>query len=132
MRGRGQDQPIGPELPCSDGERLRCTSRASKGGEVHPELVARLRTTEVDDPEVFDVEAPQPTTLAGWIDGAARGGAPLRPDRLDVERGVERPRVAGAVAARLDRRGEIGRQRRRVEARLAMDSTAEGAERAQT
>ena len=126
-----QDQPIGSEVPRSDGEALRCTPWASQGSDVHTELLASLRTAQVDDPDVPHVEAPEATTLAGWIDGTARGGVPLRPDGLDVERGVERPGVAGSVAARIGGCRAIGRQRGRVEARLAMHPAAERAERAQ-
>ena len=131
MSRRWQDQPVGSEVPRSSGEHLGCTSRASEGGEVHTELVARFRPTQVHDPDAPDLEAPQAPTLVRWIDGTARGGAPLRPDGLDVERGVERPRVAGSVAARIGGCRAIGRQGGRVEARLAMDASAELAERAQ-
>ena len=132
MSRRWQDQPVGSEVPRSSGEHLGCTSRASEGGELHTELVACLRPTQVHDPDAPDLEAPQAATLARWIDGTARGGAPLRPDGLDVERGVERPRVAGSVAARIGGCRAIGWQGRRVEARLAMDAAAERAQRAQT
>ena len=109
MSRRWQDQPIGPEIPRSSGETLCCTPRATEGGEVHAELLASLGPTQVNDPDVPDVEAPEAATLAGWIDGTPRGGTPLRPDGLDVERGVQRPWVAGPVAARLDRCGPIWR-----------------------
>lgn len=94
MSRRWQDQPVGSEIPRPSGEHLGCTARASEGGELHTQLVACLRPTQVDDPDPPDLEAPEAPALARWIDGTARGGAPLRPDRLDVERGVERPWVA--------------------------------------
>lgn len=131
MSRRWQDQPVGSEVPRSSGERLGCTSRASEGGKLHTELVACLRPTQVHDPDARDLEAPEAATLVGWIDGTARGGAPLRPHGLDIERRVERPRVAGSVASRIGGCRAIGWQSGRVEARLAMDAAGERAQRAQ-
>lgn len=132
MSRRWQDQPVGSEVPRSSGEHLGRTSRAGEGRQLHTELVPCLRTTQVDDADTPDLEVPQTPTLARRIDGTARGGAPLRPDGLDVERRVERPRVAGPVAARIGGCRAIGWQGGRVEARLAMDAAAERAQRAQT
>lgn len=85
MGRRWQDEPLGPEVPRSSSDPLRCTSRASDGGHVRAERVSCLRPTQVDDPDVSNVEAPEAATLGGRVDGASRGGPPLRPDGLGVQ-----------------------------------------------
>jgi hypothetical protein len=132
VRRRGQHHPFGAELPRPSRQRLRLAARPGEVDEFHAESAALLLAPEVDDVEVPHVKPPQATTLAGWIDLAARCGAPLGPGGFRIERRVERPRIAGSVAARVARRRAVGREGGRVEARLAMDSAAEAAERAQT
>ncbi|MGH2418607.1 MAG: hypothetical protein ACRDFY_09770, partial [Candidatus Limnocylindria bacterium] len=99
---------------------------------LHAQLGPRVVPAQVEDPQAADLDPPQAAALVRWIDRATGGGRPLGPDRLGLQRCVQRPRVAGAVKARLGRGRAIRREGRRIDAGLAVDAAAEFAERAQT
>ena len=132
MGCRWRDDALGPECQRAGCERLRAAPRTGELGQLDVELCAHGGAPEVDHPQAVNLDPPQPAPLVCRVDGASRGGVPLRPDGGGLEGGVERPRVAGTVVARRARGGSIGRECRRVDAGLSNDAAAEPAERAQT
>jgi hypothetical protein len=54
---------------------------------------------EVEHRQIVHLELPEAARLILGADGASRRGAPLSPDCRDVQRGVERPRIAGAMVS---------------------------------
>ena len=132
VRRRWQDHAFGTDPPSSTRQVLRRPARPGKRAQVHAELAARVVAPKIDDVEVSHLKPPQPSALVGRVDGAARRRAPFGPRGLGVERRVERPRIAGPMAARLPRCRSVGREGRRVEAGLTMDPAGEGADGAQT
>jgi len=128
-RGRRHDQPLGPERPRTCAEVLRGDARPDELVEGDAQLASHRGAPQVEDPQAVRVEPPQAPPLAGGIDRAGTGCAPLGPGRLRLERRVQRPRFTTAVVASLGRRRAVGRKGGDVEPRLAMDPTAERAER---
>lgn len=130
--GGWRDDALCAERQRAGSERLRLRSRAGELHKLDVELGAHGRASQVDHAQAVDVDPPQPAPLVRGIDRAARGGVPLRPDGRGLEGGIERPRVAGSVVARLGGSGSVRRECRRVDASLPNDAAAEPAERAQT
>jgi hypothetical protein len=92
-----------------DAERTYASCAASQllwtiagAGEVRVAQAERLAdgcVAQVEHRQVAHIELPQAARFVLGADGASRRGAPLGPDRRDVEGGIERPRVAGAVVS---------------------------------
>ena len=131
-RCRWNDEPTCTELPCVRCQRLRARARPGQIGRSDAERGAHVGVAQVEDRQIGDVDCPEPAPLSARIDGAARGGAPLGPDRLHLERGVERPWLAGPVVAAIGRSRSIGWQGGGGGARLPVDAAAESAQRRQT
>jgi len=100
--------------------------------DIHAELADGGWVPQVEHRKVGRLDLPQLSPLRAGINRATRGRPPLRPDRRGLQRGIERPRLGTAVVAPIDRGGAIGREGRRIDAGLAMDTPAEPAQGAQT
>jgi hypothetical protein len=131
-RSRRHDHSLGAECPSPPGELVRSRPRAREGVQAHVQLRPDLEAPQVEHRKVGGVDPPQAPALLCGIDGSASGGAPLRPYRRRLERCVQRPRLAGTVVATLGWRRVVGRQGRRVEARLTVDAAGKAADRVQT
>jgi hypothetical protein len=104
-------------------------ARTDEIGELDARRGPGLQLPQVEDPQVGDLDAPEPAALRRRIDAAARRGAPLSPRRCRVEGRVERPRIAGAVVSSRGGGGPGGRQAGDADAGLPVDSPGEPAER---
>jgi hypothetical protein len=130
-RGRN-DHASRTELASPLGEVMSPGAGPGQLVERDPEILGHSRPTQVEDRQRAHVDAPQPAALGGRIDCAARRGRPLGPDRLRLERRIQRPRLTGSVVATLRARRTIGWEGGRIDPGLAVDATAEEGDRVQT
>lgn len=97
--GRWHDQTLGSQSLGSLTDRLARLTRTDEIGELHAQRPSCLRSAQVEDRQVGNVDAPQPSALTPRIHPATGRRLPLRPRGRRIQRRVERPGVSGAVVS---------------------------------
>ena len=99
VSGRWHDQTLGSQSLGSLTHRLARLTRTDEIGELDAQRPSCLGSAQVEDRQVGDVDAPQPSALTRRIHPTTGRCLPLGPRGRWIKRGVERPGVSGAVVS---------------------------------